>query len=1251
MLRCDGGPSVKRRISEDFAGTQRFEILRCLGAGGMGTVYEAFDRERKERVALKTLRAMNAESLLRFKHEFREFQDLSHPNLVSVGELFSDEGDWFFTMELLDGVDFLDYVRPGLARASNDTADTIVTLPQVMEKGARIMRVSTGTLLNEARLRTALRQLAFGLHALHEANKVHRDIKPSNILVTERGRVVLLDFGLATELEGREHKSEVDIVGTVEYMAPEQAAARQVGPPADWYSIGVVLFEALTGQLPLVGPAIEVLMNKQRLEAPSPRALNPNAPADLTQLCMDLMRFNPAERPTGRQVLDRLGAAAQSQSPSASLSSFSTSSSFVGRERELEELRHRFERSRHEAQTVLVHGESGVGKSALVRRFVELLKERDGGVVTLAGTCYERESVPFKAVDGLVDALSQYMRRLPKAEAAALLPRRAGLLAQVFPVLQRVEAVAEAPRAAEDVLDPQELRSRLFGALRELLSRLTDRHPLVLVIDDLQWADADSLALLGELVRPPESPLMLLVATVRTAEESSGPSRREALAEHLRGEVRHLPLGRMSDLEALQLTETLVRRAPGPIGLNAAAIAQEAGGHPLFIDELIRHAVAVGGPARTALQLEDALWARISQLEGNARRILEVIALASGRLFQLTAARAVDMSLGDLAKHVAVLRVAHLLRTTGMRGTDSVEPYHDRVRRAVLSHLDAATLRNHHRRLAVALETSGQIDPEHLAVHWREAGDAAKAAHFAQLAGDKAAKALAFDRAARFYHDCIELAGAAASHDTRVRYADALANAGRGVEAGHAYLAAAAGGPHAEGLDLRRKGAEQLLRAGHIDAAMEIFRGLRDEIDMPLAQTPKRALAGLLMRRMQLRLRGIRFTERSERDIPASNLLRIDTGFSMALALSTIDTIRGSDLQTRSLLLALDAGEPYRVARALALEAAFNAAGTGFAGRVRTERLVRHAHELARRIDHPHALGLALWAEGSAAYLEGRFADGYTLNEQALEVYRNRCTGVTWEVASAQSMSLWALHYLGRIGEIARRLPELLKAADRRGDRYDATTLRTSHTNICWLAADQPVEARDAISSAMKEWSPGGIHLQHYYELYGLAQNELYIGDGEAAWQRLNAGVPRMKSGFLLNLQIVRIEIHFLHARTALAAYTNAPREELLAAAERDARALAKEKTPFATALCALVRASIAAHRKEAAAEQFFDAASRHCDAAGMSLHAAIARRCRGLLLGDGGATIVASAEEWMRSEGVRAPARMSHLHAPLWKQ
>ncbi|HEU4615277.1 MAG TPA: serine/threonine-protein kinase, partial [Kofleriaceae bacterium] len=498
---------LNQPISGDFQGTERFELVRCLGAGGMGTVYEAIDHETTTVIALKTLHAMNANALLDFKNEFREFQNLQHPNLIALGELYAEGNGWFFTMELVDGVHFLEWVRPG-------------------------------GVLDEERLRDALLQLVEGLRALHEGQKVHRDIKPSNVLVSREGRVKLVDFGLATDLS-REHRSEVNIVGTVEYMAPEQAAARQVGAAADWYSVGVMLFEALTGEVPISGSPIEVLMNKQKMDGPRPRTRNANAPADLDALCGDLLRFHPGTRPTGDQILERLGRRSVSR-PSTSLASFSTSAQFIGRARELEVLRERYEASRGAAQTVLTYGESGLGKSALVRHFTEQLKREDPDVVVLAGTCYERESVPFKAVDGLVDSLSDYMRRLPKAEAAALLPRKASLLAEVFPVLQRVEAVAEAPRSPNEVLDPQELRNRLFFAMRELLQRLADRHPVVLVIDDLQWADADSLALLGEIMRPPEAPPLLLVATVRSDDGESTAHRRDTIHRHLRGPIAEL---------------------------------------------------------------------------------------------------------------------------------------------------------------------------------------------------------------------------------------------------------------------------------------------------------------------------------------------------------------------------------------------------------------------------------------------------------------------------------------------------------------------------------------------------------------------------------------------------------------------------------------------------------------------------------------------------------------------------------------
>jgi tetratricopeptide (TPR) repeat protein len=1227
--------------ANDFPGSQRFVIRSRVGQGAVGVVYDAFDVERNTRVALKTLRVSDPEAVLSLKTEFRAVQDLLHPNLVRMGELFEQAGTWYFTMEFIEGTHFVRYVRPG---DPNVRSSIVGEAPRPASAHEAVP-----ARFDVARLRATLPQLVRGIMALHDAGKVHRDVKPSNVLVMDDGRVVLLDFGVAGDLVRDVEETDPGLVGTALYMSPEQALGQPAGPESDWYAVGVVLYEVLTGRLPYVGQLHELIAQKmERPPAPPSRSVS-GIPRDLEELCLDLMRVARSERPDGPAILARLGVPVRTGEISGPNVGGGI---FVGREEELTALGDALRdataatRGRREAVTVFVHGESGVGKTFLVRRLLGMLRSEVHPPLVLDGRCLERESVPYKAVDGAIDQLSTHIAALPEAEQAALFPADAALLARAFPVLGRSIRTNAGDVEAEN---PAALRPRMFAAMRELLRRVAARRPIVLAIDDLQWADNDSLALLAEVTRPPNAPAMLVVATIRLTTERQNAANLERLKPlRIEGDVRHIHLGQLPPEEARALASRLM----GGDGDRAAieSIVGEAGGHPLFIDELVRQRSSIR--SLKALKLEDALWFRVERLAPLERRLLELVAVAGAPILQGIAADAAGIDLGQLFELAAVLRIEHFVKTGGSRPEDPIEPYHDRVREAVLGHVEGDSRARWHGRIATALERAKSDDAEALATHWHGAGNAPRAADYAARAGDRAMQSLAFERAARLYRLALGLHAHApeVTRELKTKLAEAHAHAGFVSEAAEVHLALAAESSGETAIDLRRRASEELLCSGRYDQGVEILRSVLVDVGVYFPRTPLTVIVSLLVTRLFLLLRGLSFRTKDPAQTSAAERVRVDAAWSAGAGFAMSDNIRGAYFQTRSLLFCLHMGDVHRIVRSLSMEICFRSTG-GSRSREATRALLARDWELARKVGTPEALGMAYAATGYAHYMTGEWREALAAFVSSEEFFRDRCVGVAFMLGSVRIMLYRTLQYTGDIPEIAARVPPVLRDADRQSDDYLYVNLQAGPMALLALADDRPDRIREALPSVGRKLARRAFLIQHYFALQAECLVDLYTGDATAALGRLHASWPALRRSLLLRVQAVRVMAYEQRCRCAIAAASSrmASGGELLAAATADAQRIAHEKTPWTDASSAMLLGSIAAARGDTqSARKLLDEAASRFTALDMALSAASTRRRLGELLGgDQGAAMVSDADAWFADHGVKNPARMSAILLP----
>ncbi|MFZ5895013.1 MAG: serine/threonine-protein kinase PknK [Myxococcota bacterium] len=1247
----DGADRANESLRFPFV--EGHEIDSFLGQGGMGMVYRARDSSNGRAVALKILKGTDPASVYRIKREFRVLSGITHPNLVRLFELNCGKDHWFFTMELVHGKMLLDHLGvpdpSGPALLPTVASSDAATQPSSAER--QLAHAMLRPALDTAALRDRFRQIIEAVAAVHRASKLHCDIKPSNILVEDSGRVVVLDFGVSTSFDrSAQHSTEGgEIGGTPEYMSPEQASAKPIGPASDWYSVGVVLYQALCGQLPFSGPPLELMRRKQSELPLPPSHYASDVPRDLEELCMALLDPDPRRRPDANAVLTRLREVGDVRERLVAEDDVE----FIGREHELRVLKECFASLSDPAPVlVLMSGESGIGKSALLQYFLRDIS-RERGVVVLAGRCYERESVPYKGFDALIDELSNFLLRLSDREVAEVLPRDIHALTRVFGVLKRIPAIAASRGRQQQSKDPIDVKRLAAQALRELLTRLADSWRLVIVIDDAQWGDEDSARLLSDILALPDAPALMAVVSARRASQS--PMMREILREqHAADECRNLVRLELSGLPAPEATLLAASMLGVGQGGLAPLLVKEARGNPYFLRELSRNAVERAAwstsSARaelSAVPLSTMLLRRLQLFSASHRLALELLAVASrptpvALLSRALADRGVDA--------IAIwddLRDAHFIRTAGAPSSLSIECFHDRVREALLEELSDSDRAEHHRNLVSVLEQESVADPEVLLEHYLGAGDRARAELYAIASAAAAFEALAFARAARLYRLAESLMGEAKFYEAQLgrALANVLASDGRLEEAAQVYLRCAERASGYDAIALRRVAAQHHLTAGNREFGTRALERALNDVGLKYPSTPIAALVTLTWERLKLRFNRLKFQERSASD---ADLARVDVCFSAAVGLAMTDLLRAAVFSALHLNLALRAGEPGRIARGLAFEMGI-APGAGKDGLRWASRALPIAERLSERHGTAYHRGLFFLAQGHVAYLNGQWRASVDWLARAETMLRESQTPeVHWAVLSGYVLSLISSVTSGDLTGTARRLPGLFAEARTRGELH-RLALMAYPAVLLELARDRPQGGLDLVAELKRGRGAGSFDLRDFTLLHCSLLVARYNGNELQNWETLQELWPTIARSQLLVVNVVRVAALAERGSAALAFAERSGSAAARRLAVQCANKLRREALAHASALAGLLRARIFALRgDQASALAELTETSLRLDTVGMLLLAHCTRLvCASLMEGTMAGMLASEADSWLRAQGVREPARFAAMMVP----
>jgi len=562
-------PSTTSTQPTSFA-NGRYQVKRFLGEGGKKKVYLAHDTTLDREVAFALIKSEGLDDTSRTRIQ-REAQAMgrlgSHPNIVTVFDLGQEGDQPYMVTELMGGGDVEGLIEKAV--------DHRLSLEQAIKIAQETCR---------------------GMEFAHSRGIVHRDLKPGNVWLTEDGIAKIGDFGLAVSLDRSRLTTEGMMVGTVSYMPPEQAMGGEVTPRSDLYSLGAMLYEMIAGRPPFLGDDSVAIIG-QHINTPpvAPTWHNAQCPRPLDALILRLLAKDPAERPeSATDVLSALDAidlttgverTAEGVDEAHALDSLA-GGVFVGRQREMGDLKACLEDALSgRGRLVMLVGEPGIGKTRTAQELTTYAGLR--GAQVLWGRSYEEQGVP--PYWPWVQAIRSYVRETDPDQLRSEMGSGAADIAEVVSdVRERLPGLQPAPQ-----LEPDQARFRLFDSIAAFLKTASQRQPLVLVLDDLHWADQPSLALLQFVARELGGARLLIIGTYRDMELSRQHPLSEALGELTRERLFERILLRGLTQEDVGRFVEMTSGNSAPRGL-AEAVHTQTEGNPLFITEMVRLLVQEG---------------------------------------------------------------------------------------------------------------------------------------------------------------------------------------------------------------------------------------------------------------------------------------------------------------------------------------------------------------------------------------------------------------------------------------------------------------------------------------------------------------------------------------------------------------------------------------------------------------------------------------------------------------------------------